>query len=297
MLDDALRQRLEQLNRRPLPELPSAAPLSTRSIVEPVAASASTPIPRPHLPVLPVGEDVSLTTVVPGEVVSTSPGKFYAIRKPLAELGPRLSPEALATIAAEHADQPSVTSPADAEAFAAAFPRRVMLLDIETCGFAGSTIFLVGLIHAHGGEWILEQLLARDYAEEPAMLQAVWDRATESDVLLTFNGKSFDWPMIHDRSTVHRRGLADRPTPRHLDVLHMARRRWRDVLPNCKLQTLERYICARRRSADLPSAQVPQEYHHFVRTGDARRMADILLHNALDLVTLFELTLRLMKTT
>jgi uncharacterized protein YprB with RNaseH-like and TPR domain len=290
MFDEALRLRLEQLNRRPLPELPTTALTQSPTIGE------SAPIPRPHLPLLPTSEDVSLLTVAPGEVVSTAVGDYYSIRKPLVELGPRLSPEALATIAAEHADQPAVVSPDDAEAFASAFPDRVMLLDIETCGFAGSTIFLVGLIHAHGGEWILEQLLARDYAEEPAMLQAVWDRASASDVLLTFNGKSFDWPMIHDRSTVHRRGLNDRPAPRHLDVLHIARRRWRDVLPNCKLQTLERYICARRRSADLPSAQVPQEYHHFVRTGDARRMADILLHNALDLVTLFELTLRLLKT-
>ncbi len=290
MFDEALRLRLEQLNRRPLPELPTAAPTQSPTIGE------SAPIPRPHLPLLPTSEDVSLLTVAPGEVVSTAVGDYYSIRKPLVELGPRLSPEALATIADEHAEQLPVASPADSEAFASAFPRRVLLLDIETCGFAGSTIFLVGLIHAHGGEWILEQLLARDYAEEPAMLQAVWDRASTSDVLLTFNGKSFDWPMIHDRSTVHRRAFADRPSPRHLDVLHLARRRWRDVLPNCKLQTLERYICARRRSADLPSAQVPQEYHHFVRTGDARRMADILLHNALDLVTLFELTLRLLKT-
>ena len=70
-------------------------------------------------------------------------------------------------------------------------------------------------------------------------------------------------------------------------------RRWRRLLPDCKLQTLERFICRRTRGADVPGAQIPQEYHYFVRTGDARRLAEIVRHNQLDLLTLWELVLRL----
>ena len=125
--------------------------------------------------------------------------------------------------------------------------------------------------------------------------------------LVTFNGKSFDWPMVLERAAYHRlaRQSSDDATDLraftseyrlvHCDLLHHARRRWRGRLPNCRLQTLERFVCRRHRVDDIAGGRIPQEYHHFVRTRDARRMAEVLEHNALDLVTLVELAIRLAR--
>jgi uncharacterized protein YprB with RNaseH-like and TPR domain len=191
-------------------------------------------------------------------------------------------------------------------AFAESFFHGVVCLDLETCGFAGSCVFLVGLLHETEEGLVLSQLLARDYSEEAAMLRSLWEIVSEKRVLVTFNGKSFDWPCVGDRSTLHGlRPMSLEPgkastasatrqfaaPPVHCDVLHHARRRWKEHLPNCRLQTLERWICGRRRVGDVPGSEIPAVYHRFARTGDAREMRSVLHHNALDLVTLFQLSM------
>ena len=85
----------------------------------------------------------------------------------------------------------------------------------------------------------------------------------------------------------------ERPQLVHCDLLHHARRRWRDEMPNCKLQTLERLLCGRHRAGDIPGSEIPAAYADFVRSGNAVSMKAILHHNALDLVTLCHLSLRL----
>ena len=173
-------------------------------------------------------------------------------------------------------------------------------------------IFLVGLLHAADEGMVVEQLLARNYAEERSILASLWRIAAGKRVLVTFNGKSFDWPLVHDRSTLHRLGRREfkpvessitpellephdpRPELAHLDVLHHARRRWRRRLPNCRLQTLERYLCRRVRRDDVPGHEIPQAYHDFVRTGSPRLMESILHHNALDLVTMAQVAMRML---
>ena len=77
--------------------------------------------------------------------------------------------------------------------------------------------------------------------------------------------------------------------PRHLDLLHAARRRWRDVLPDCRLQTLEARVCRRWRSGDVPGEEVPGLYHDFVRHGDAHRLVPVFHHNLLDVITMAEI--------
>lgn len=176
------------------------------------------------------------------------------------------------------------------------FPRSAMFLDLETCGFAGSAVFLIGVVHHHREQLTLSQLFARNYAEERSILQAYWDLASDQHALVSFNGKSFDWPMLTDRTTLHH--LSHRvPEPFiHCDLLHHARRQWKDWLPNCKLQTLERHICGRRRVGDIPGRDIPQAYHEYVRSGDAWEIRSILHHNALDLVTLVQLSLGLLRS-
>jgi uncharacterized protein YprB with RNaseH-like and TPR domain len=167
-------------------------------------------------------------------------------------------------------------------------------LDLETCGLAGAALFLIGLLRHVDGRPTVELLLARNYAEEAAVLASLWQRVADSEVLLTFNGKTFDWPMVIERSVRHRlRAISPRDRFVHVDILHHARRRWRKQLPNCRLQTLEWHVCRRRRTADIPSNCIPAVYAEYVRTGFERDMDTVLHHNALDLVTLFDLALRM----
>ena len=93
---------------------------------------------------------------------------------------------------------------ADFAALVAALPDRAIALDLETCGLAGSALFLIGLLRQIDGVPTIQLLLARNYAEEAAVLASLWQIVAEHDVLLTFNGKSFDWPMVIERSIRHR---------------------------------------------------------------------------------------------
>ncbi len=166
-------------------------------------------------------------------------------------------------------------------------PERILFLDIETAGFHGSALFLVGLLVYEDGRFLIKQLFARDYAEEAAVLEHLRDYYDKSDVVVTFNGRSFDLPFVHDRAILHRVDLV-RPEF-DMDLLHAARRVWKGTLPNCRLGTLEEFVCGRRRSGDLPSHLIPQAYHDFVESADARLMVEVVRHNAYDLVTMAHL--------
>jgi hypothetical protein len=276
MLSAALRDRLSQLNREPLPADAAGAPPKLK-------------VRRPPPKVL------SLAEAAPGEEIENASGKHWRIRVPLAELWPDGS--RLAAICRQRLRIDPTCRRAEHEELAAlarCVPYGFLALDLETCGFAGSAVFLIGLLHHDGQQLVLEQLLARNWSEEPAILATLWSIVSNQNVLVTFNGKSFDWPMVHDRTTLHRLSVeGERARPPHCDLLHHARRRWRLEMPNCRLQTLERLVCGRHRSGDIPGSEIPAAYAEFVRTGDARRMQAILHHNALDLVTLCQLSLRL----
>jgi hypothetical protein len=214
----------------------------------------------------------------------------------------------------EVADDGGATRNRELQLLRQRWPNDVVLLDLETCGFAGSPIFLAGLLHQQDDRWTLAQLLARTYAEEKPLLQTLWSLVAAKRLLVTFNGKSFDWPMVHDRSTLHHLGqdpryratasvdpdrpivagemldrTAQRPILGHCDLLHLARRHWGTRLPDCRLQTLERHLCRRRRADDIPGREIPAAYHDFVRHGDAWLLRSVLHHNALDLITLLQL--------
>lgn len=164
---------------------------------------------------------------------------------------------------------------------------RILFLDLETCGLAQATIFLVGTMRFTGDDFVIHQFLARDYSEEAALLHAVAGELAQADGLVTFNGKAFDLPLLRDRATAARVPLV--APPLHVDLLHHARARWKGELPNCRLVTLEAWVCGRRRVGDVPGSEIPSVYHHFVRTGDAYRLVPVLHHNLLDVVTMEEI--------
>ena len=282
MLEETLRRRLESLNREALPKPPASAK-AKRSPLRPGAVKS-------------IGGLLKRATVVTNEV-----GEHGRIVLPLEELWPggeELVARRHAHLSAQAIDPTEELAPAKRELreLVGAFPRELLLMDLETCGLSGSPLFLVGLLRHIEGRLAVELLLARTYAEEHAVLASFWQRAAAHRVLVTFNGKSFDWPMVVDRSARHlifRRSQP--PELLHVDLLHHSRRRWRRQLPDCRLQTLERHICGRGRTGDIAGAQIPAAYQEFVRTGFDRDMDAILLHNAIDLVTLLDLAMRLAR--
>ena len=172
--------------------------------------------------------------------------------------------------------------------------RRALVLDIETGGFSGFPVFLIGVIALDAWPLRVVQFLARDYPEEEGILRALVDLCAARDAWVTFNGKSFDEPFLRDRATLHRVPL---PPPRvHVDLLHLARREWRGVLPNCRLSTLEQEVLGRTRVGDIPSGDVPDLFRHFLRTGNAAPLRPVLEHNRRDLASCVELLVRLAAT-
>jgi len=268
---------------------------------------------------------VTLETLIPGREREARGGRYWHVSRPAADF---LSPSPDAGAAEGDAlDADAGASPASlAERYrhvlcgagrtvgpdalheslrplVTAAPQRLVYLDIETCGLAGEPIFLVGLLGWSAGGLHLAQFLARDYAEEGPMLAGAWQALADADCLVTYNGKTFDVPTLGARSLAC--GLFDLPPcPEHVDLLPEARRRWKAVLPNCRLQTIEMAVCGRRRRGDVPGADIPAAYHAFVRSRqsaaprrrgrDLRRLQGILHHNALDLLTLADLVTRLL---
>jgi uncharacterized protein YprB with RNaseH-like and TPR domain len=167
-------------------------------------------------------------------------------------------------------------------------------LDLETCGLTQACVFLAGTMQWNGEDFVLRQYLARDYSEERGLLSQLARYLDRADTLITFNGKSFDVPMLRDRGLIH--GVEIRTPEKHVDLLHHARARWRDQLPNCRLITLEAYICQRRRSGDVPGGEIPGLYHHFVKQGDPYRLIPVLHHNLLDVITMDEILRALVES-
>jgi uncharacterized protein YprB with RNaseH-like and TPR domain len=164
---------------------------------------------------------------------------------------------------------------------------RAMFLDLETGGLSSSPVFLAGTMHWNGEDFVLRQYFARHYGEEAALLEAIAECLQAFDVLVTFNGKSYDGPFLHGRAILH--GVPLRLPPVHLDLLHLARRRWRHDLADCRLQTLERQVCRRRRSGDVAGDEVPGLYHDYVKRGDPNRLVPVFHHNLLDVITMAEI--------
>lgn len=163
-----------------------------------------------------------------------------------------------------------------------------IVLDIETGGFSGTPVFLIGVVALHLRPVAIVQWLARDYPEEAAVLAALGEFAGDAvPRWVTFNGRAFDEPFLRDRAVVHR--VPMRWPLQHVDLLPLARKRWRGTLPDCKLATLEREVLRRTRVGDIPGSDVPDLFHHFVRTGNARPLAGVLEHNRLDLLASAEL--------
>jgi uncharacterized protein YprB with RNaseH-like and TPR domain len=171
---------------------------------------------------------------------------------------------------------------------------RTLFVDLETTGLsggAGTVAFLVGVGWFDAGAFQVRQFLLTSYASERALLAAVAECFDATSLLVTYNGKTFDVPVMETRWLFHRMRLPLEAV-RHFDMLHPARRLWRtregatEGDGGCRLATLERVLCDVNRVGDVPGMDIPGRYFQFLRSGDARPLEPVLEHNRLDLISL-----------
>ena len=196
-------------------------------------------------------------------------------------------------------------APREARQESSACRDRLLFVDLETTGLAGGAgtyAFLVGCAWFDGGSFRVRQYLMSSPMVERSMLGAIAELAGDAGTVVTYNGKTFDLPLIETRYLYHRLDTPFSGLP-HVDMLHPARRLWRGQASGgdeygmfdaggCRLTTLERTLCGFEREGDVPGFEIPDRYFRYVRTGDARPLAGVLEHNRLDLLSLALLTAR-----
>lgn len=173
----------------------------------------------------------------------------------------------------------------------------ILFLDTETTGLsggAGTLAFLVGCGRFTGQGFTVRQYLMRDYPEEPSLLEQVAEELQGAKLLVTFNGATFDVPLLQSRFVMQR--LRERAFfPPHIDLLHAARRVYKLRIGRCSLTALEKAVLHEERAEDLPGSLVPEQYFRFLKTGDRALIEPILDHNRQDIVSLARLLVHMAR--
>jgi uncharacterized protein YprB with RNaseH-like and TPR domain len=226
----------------------------------------------------------AIENVVDGRVEETPYGNAFLVDKPFpvdTVHGCRtLRIDAPLDVIAAWADEPRLTQHA---------PQAFAFLDTETTGLGfgtGTYAFMVGVARYEDESFHLAQFFMRDPAEEPAMLSALQAFLKPCRGLVTFNGKSFDAPLLNAR---YRINGSDSPLDDlvHLDLLPLARRLWRDRLASRALGSLEENILQLPRTAeDVPGWMIPEMYFEYLQSGDARPLKGIFYHNEVDVLSM-----------
>jgi uncharacterized protein YprB with RNaseH-like and TPR domain len=238
------------------------------------------------------GVPLEFEHAVPGEALALDAAGYYLVRLVGNQIDPLAAAEAerLASLAAWPADivrtvvgqrrNHAIVDLADEVS-----PPSLLFLDIETAGLSANTyVFLCGLMYWADGEFVVEQAFARDYDEEEGLLRHARAAIDRFGTVVTYNGASFDIPFLRTRMAVHR--VPDIEPVGSVDLLHSSRRVFREMLPNCRLVTVERHLRGVDRVDDIPSRFIPRAYHEFVRSRDARIMRNVVYHNRMDLFTM-----------
>ncbi len=260
---------------------------------------------RPFLPPshtnFPDDDDIQLLeTLLPGgQIISTADGECFVL-------------DHVYTLDHQHGDDrladllnfsPAITAPfLQDERLAQHDFRDFLFLDTETTGLAGAgtLAFMVGVGFFEPGRqgedrFVVRQYFLRDHGDEPALLLLLDELLAKKAGLVTFNGRSFDIPLLEGRFVMNRMptDLRDRP---HLDLLHPARRLWRNRFGSCALGSLEGSLLGLRRSQDdVPGWLIPSLYNNYLRSGDARELVRVFYHNQIDMVSMVTLAARVSR--
>lgn len=252
---------------------------------------------RPESPMAPSpysfpGPALPLEECVSGGEITTAGGRFFCV-----ESGWGFSHHHGCRCVGDLSllDMTAVSTLANDGAMAGLDYGRGLFLDTETTGLAGGTgtvAFLIGVGWFEGSRFVMKQLFMRDYSEERAALMFLRELVQDRQFLVTFNGKAFDVNLLAARFILNRLAdpLAALP---HLDLLHPSRRLLRHRLDNVRLGTIEGAILALEREGDVPGHEIPQRYFDWLKYRDGRLVADVFLHNRLDVLSMAALTAHL----
>src|SRR5471030_2402261 len=246
------------------------------------------PYPRPtgSLPPRPSGKFIE--ELMSGQVVSTPHGEHFETEK-VWERHRRHGSVDISDLAELPED---LLDPLSEGAITRAHPTRWAFLDTETTGLAGGAgtyAFLIGVGSIDGSGFRLRQFFMRDYGEEASLLFRLAEYLAAFDVLITYNGKAYDQPLLETRyRLVRARTPFDRM--QHLDLLFGARRLWKLRLESCRLVDLENRVLGVERHGDLPGSLIPYCYFDYLRSRRAMPLVPIFDHNATDILSLACLT-------
>ncbi len=228
---------------------------------------------------------------LPGTIEETPTGPLHRVARYLepAHCHGRTPIAGAITVAAR-----SLAALALDESLSGVDPSRMLFLDTETTGLSGGTgtlPFLIGLAWFEDQSLCLEQLLLRKPGEERPMLERLAARMESASAIVTYNGKSFDWPLLRTRAVMNRVPV---PAPAaHLDLLHCARRVFGPRLKEVRLVQMEAEVLGLRREHDIDGAEIPMRFWDFVRGADGSTLTPVIEHNANDLVALAALVVAL----
>ena len=282
---------LHKLEREVLGAAAAAdASLSVKDRLERLVA-VTTSRPRKVQPDEPRVVRRSLDDVENGEEVQNDLGRFYCVENvyPLEHYQGRMPLSRLRDVAPEAF---SLLARGD-DTFEMSL-ERALFLDTETTGLAGGSgtcPFLIGLGYVSGDAFVVRQLFMRSYDEEAAMLHYLGEQLAEFDVLVSYNGKTYDIPLLETRFVLTRQRLSFE-NMLHFDLLHPARSLWKARVESCRLMELEhRLLGLARGEDDVPGHMIPQLYFSYLRSGNAARMANVFHHNRHDILSLAALAI------
>ncbi len=171
-------------------------------------------------------------------------------------------------------------------------PRTACFIDTETTGLSGGTgtvAFLVGVGYFTEDSFRLDQCIMRDFDDEEPMLQYLAELFNRHETLVSYNGKSFDLPLLRTRFIQNRIPFREGAL-KHLDLVHAARRFWKKRLKDCSLGNIEREILAIHREGDVPSYLIPQLWFNYLEQQDGRPLEGVIYHHEMDILSLVSLT-------
>ena len=278
-----LRAQLDQLvarDRSRLVEKKRALRLGGEAVEDTFARLLRTAEPAPGAIVVQDHRDLSL----PGALVETTHGPVHLVQQHLEPHHchgrvPVVSGlEASATLASQLALDPTL---ADVDL------TKMLFIDTETTGLStasGTLAFLVGIARFDDQSLYVEQMLLRGHADEPAMLRHLAEHLGRASCIVSYNGKSFDWPLLRTRFVMNR--VPAPPLPPHLDLLHCARRLFKKRLGSLRLVQMEREVLGFTREHDVDGSEIPGIFLTYLRSGRPGRLDGVIEHNANDLVAL-----------
>lgn len=227
--------------------------------------------------------------VVPGTVVENEAGSFYRVRH---EFPLDTKHGGIAFGDALHVHPDHVTFTANDAEHEAYDPRTCVFMDTETTGISGGSgtvAFLVGVAYFVDDILRLDQCFMRDFDDEEAMLKYLDELFRRCETVVTFNGKTFDVPLLRTRFIQNRIPFR-LDSAIHFDLLHASRRIWKRRLRDCSLGSIERNILGVTRHNDVPGMEIPQLWLDYIRSRDARKLDRVFHHHEYDILSLVTLT-------